>query len=151
MEQINRHCEQAHVILGAAIDKDLGERLMVTVVAARHGTGAERGAWSGEPASSTTTAAAGLESRLVSPAISSRPASRFVAPPPALTPGKKEQLLTQQSGGGFRQRRNAARMRQGQLSLEIISKGRFEKSEPTIHHGQDLDVPTYIRRGVALN
>ena len=151
MEQINRHCEQAHVILGAAIDKDLGERLMVTVVAARHGANAERGAWSAESASSTATGAVGLETQLVGPAMSSRPASRFVAPPPALTPGKKEQLLTQQSGSGFRQRRNAARMRQGQLSLEIISKGRFEKSEPTIHHGQDLDVPTYIRRGVALN
>ena len=37
------------------------------------------------------------------------------------------------------------------LPLEIISKGRFEKSEPTIHGGEDLDVPTYIRRGVALN
>jgi len=151
MEQINRHCEQAHVILGAAIDKDLGERLMVTVVAARPGAMAERGAWSAESASSTATAALGVETELVGPAMSSRPASRFVAPPPALTPGKKEQLLTQLSGNGSRQRRNAARMRQGQLSLEIISKGRFEKSEPTIHQGQDLDVPTYIRRGVALN
>ncbi len=35
-----------------------------------------------------------------------------------------------------------------QLPLEIVSKGRFEKSEPTIHHGENLDVPTYIRRGV---
>jgi len=35
--------------------------------------------------------------------------------------------------------------------LEIVSKGRFDKSEPTIHKGEDLDVPTYIRRGVALN
>jgi cell division protein FtsZ len=42
-------------------------------------------------------------------------------------------------------------MKQGQLPLEIVSRGRFEKSEPTIYHGQDLDVPTYIRRGVALN
>jgi cell division protein FtsZ len=42
-------------------------------------------------------------------------------------------------------------MRQGQLPLDIVSKGRFEKSEPTIHHGQDLDIPTYIRRGIALN
>ena len=42
-------------------------------------------------------------------------------------------------------------MRQGVLPLEILSKGRFEKSEPTIHHGEDLDVPTYIRRGVPLN
>jgi hypothetical protein len=37
------------------------------------------------------------------------------------------------------------------LPLEIVSKGRFEKSEPTIYHGEDLDVPTYIRRGVPLN
>jgi cell division protein FtsZ len=42
-------------------------------------------------------------------------------------------------------------MRQGQLQLDIISKGRFDKSEPTIHKGEDLDVPTFIRRGVALN
>jgi cell division protein FtsZ len=42
-------------------------------------------------------------------------------------------------------------MRQGMLPLEIVSKGRFEKSEPTIYHGEDLDVPTYIRRGVPLN
>jgi len=42
-------------------------------------------------------------------------------------------------------------MKQGQLPLEIVSRGRFEESEPTIYHGQDLDVPTYIRRGVALN
>jgi internalin A len=38
----------------------------------------------------------------------------------------------------------------GRLPLEIVSKGRFDKSEPTIVGGEDLDVPTYIRRGVAL-
>ena len=37
------------------------------------------------------------------------------------------------------------------LPLEIVSKGRFEESEPTIHKGEDLDQPTYIRRGVVLN
>ena len=50
-----------------------------------------------------------------------------------------------------RSRKASAKMRQGQLPLEIIAKGRFDKSEPTIHKGEDLDVPTYIRRGVALN
>ena len=80
-----------------------------------------------------------------------RPASRFVAPPPELTPDKTEQLLVRQNGNGLRQRKAVARLRQGQLPLEIVSRGRFEKSEPTICHGQDLDVPTYIRRGVALN
>ena len=38
----------------------------------------------------------------------------------------------------------------GLIPLEIVSRGRFDKSEPTIVRGEDLDVPTYIRRGVAL-
>jgi cell division protein FtsZ len=42
-------------------------------------------------------------------------------------------------------------MLQTQLPLAIVSKGRFDKSEPTIYKGEDLDVPTYIRRGVPLN
>ena len=64
--------------------------------------------------------------------------SRCANPPPIQLP----------NGRG---RKSASRMRQTQLPLEIVSKGRFEKSEPTLHQGQDLDVPTYIRRGVALN
>jgi hypothetical protein len=32
-----------------------------------------------------------------------------------------------------------------------MCKGRFEKSEPTIYQGQDLDMPTYLRRGMPLN
>jgi cell division protein FtsZ len=72
-----------------------------------------------------------------------RPPSRFVAPAPEATPERIEQVR--------RHRKSAPRMRQGQLPLEIISKGRFEKSEPTIHQGEDLDIPTYIRRHVSLN
>jgi cell division protein FtsZ len=48
-------------------------------------------------------------------------------------------------------RRPAAKMLQTQLPLAIVSKGRFDKSEPTIYKGEDLDIPTYIRRGVPLN
>jgi cell division protein FtsZ len=73
-----------------------------------------------------------------------------VPPPPDLTPEKKEQILAQQKGG--RPLRNpGSKLRQGMLPLEIVSKGRFEKIEPTIYEGEDLDVPTYIRRGVPLN
>jgi cell division protein FtsZ len=64
-----------------------------------------------------------------------------------MTPEKVEQLVAKQT----RSRKAASKMRQGQLPLEIVSKGRFDKSEPTIHKGEDLDVPTYIRRGVSLN
>ena len=66
-----------------------------------------------------------------------------------MTSDKKEQLLAQQNGKVYHKPRS--KMRQGLLPLEIVSKGRFEKSEPTIHDGEDLDVPTYIRRGVPLN
>jgi cell division protein FtsZ len=155
MEQINRQCEQANIIMGAAVDEELGEKLLVTLVAARRN--AECGTRNAEPqggfARTTDAAAAaysaGVEMETSMTGLGSRPASRFVAPAPESTPEKTERLLTQQSGG--RGRKGNSRMKQGQLPLEIISRGRFEKSEPTIYHGQDLDVPTYIRRGVALN
>ena len=35
-----------------------------------------------------------------------------------------------------------------QMQLEQINRGRFEKSEPTIIDGQDLDVPTFLRRSL---
>ncbi len=77
--------------------------------------------------------------------------SRFVPPPPSLPPEKMAQLLKQHARGAGRARKGQSKLRQTQLPLEIVSKGRFDKSEPTIHKGEDLDVPTYIRRGVALN
>ena len=36
------------------------------------------------------------------------------------------------------------------MQFEPVTRGRFEKSEPTIVDGQDLDVPTYLRRRVKL-
>ena len=36
------------------------------------------------------------------------------------------------------------------MEFEPITRGRFEKSEPTIVDGEDLDVPTYLRRRVKL-
>jgi len=37
---------------------------------------------------------------------------------------------------------------QGMLNLEPANRGRFEKSEPTIIDGENLDVPTYLRQGM---
>lgn len=36
------------------------------------------------------------------------------------------------------------------LPFEPVSRGRFEKSEPTIVDGQDLDVPTFLRKHVRI-
>jgi cell division protein FtsZ len=142
MEQINHQCGHAQVIMGAAIDQALTDRLAVTIIAARKDS---------EAAERAVRLAAGdqLGSQLLDRVPTPHPGSRFVPPPPTLNPEQMEQLAARQAR--FRGRKNASKMRQTQLPLEIISKGRFDKSEPTIHKGEDLDVPTYIRRGVALN
>src|SRR3954468_19985997 len=36
------------------------------------------------------------------------------------------------------------------LQFEPITRGRFEKSEPTIIEGEDLDVPTYLRKHIKV-
>ncbi len=40
--------------------------------------------------------------------------------------------------------------RQEVMQFESVTRGRFEKSEPTIVEGQDLDVPTYLRKNVRV-
>jgi cell division protein FtsZ len=39
---------------------------------------------------------------------------------------------------------------QATLPLESNPRGRFDKSEPTIVEGEDLDIPTFLRKGVKL-
>ena len=146
MEQLNRQCEPAQVIMGAAIDESFHERLTVTLIAARKSAEPDTG---GEPRAAGSSTDLTVE--LLPGSTTPRPGSRFVPPAPTLPPDQVQQLLANQGRGASRSRKSAPKMRQGQLPLEIVSRGRFDKSEPTIHKGEDLDVPTYIRRGVALN
>jgi cell division protein FtsZ len=146
MEQVNRQCEHAQVIMGAAIDEAFKERLAVTLIAARKSAECERLSEAGAAGSGEELAA-----QLLPQSSTARRGSRFLPPAPALPPDQLQQLLARQGRGGSRPRKGLPKLRQGQLPLEIVSKGRFDKSEPTIHKGEDLDVPTYIRRGVALN
>ena len=145
MEQVNRQCEHAQVIMGAAIDETFKERLAVTLIATSKQADADREKGSGSGGGED------LDTQLLPRSSAGRPGSRFVPPAPELPPEQVQQLLLRQSRGGARARKSPSRLRQTQLSLDIISKGRFDKSEPTIHKGEDLDVPTYIRRGVPLN
>ncbi len=148
MAQLNRQCENAHLILGAAIDPEFANRLSVTLIASRDQTEEN------SPSRDSFVPAQEVPAREAEQSVNpefldantpSQSSSRFVAPVPTLTPERRSELMGRQG-----RRKKAARL-QKELPLEIISKGRFEKSEPTVRHGEDLDVPTYIRRGVALN
>jgi cell division protein FtsZ len=132
MEQITRQCERAQVIMGAAVDDAWKNRLSVTVIAAKH---------SQPPAESA-------ESATYRPGrVASRPTP--TSGPSPLQMQQREQLIKQHAAGG--RRKGDPKMKQELLPLVTITKGRFDKSEPTIHKGEDLDVPTYFRRGMPLN
>ena len=143
MEQIGRHCEHAQIIMGAAVDTELKNRLSVTLIAAKHNAAATESL----AASSSVTTSGDPGSQATQRGANAAPASRCTTQPAAMLE-QREQLLTRSAG---RSRRANPKMRQEQLPLAIISKGRFDKSEPTVHKGEDLDIPTFVRRGVALN
>jgi cell division protein FtsZ len=117
MEQVKRQCGHAQIIMGAAVDAALKEKLCVTIIAAKQGAAA-------------ANVAPRTETRSTVPSL----------------PGQREPVMSRGRG----QRKNSKAV-QTQLPLTIVSKGRFDKSEPTLHQGEDLDVPTYLRRGVAMN
>lgn len=153
-EQITRHCEKAHVITGAVVDETLKQKLAITVVASQRrgadveargeATDGEFGDDAGHPTAGT------LAANDIPKNAAARPPTRILPPPPELTVAEIKEL-ERRRGAGKGGRKAAQKMRQGVLPLEVVSKGRFDKSEPTIRQGEDLDLPTYIRRGVALN
>jgi len=156
-EQIHRQCPDAQVIVGAAVDPQLQDRLSLTLVAG-HSPAADPAP--AEPASGTAAAPAAaaapaegnaepqFETSFFQAPETPRVPSRFVPPPPDLTPERRAQIIAQKTKGRGKGR---SRPQQGVLPLEVVSKGRFEKSEPTVYRGEDLDVPTFVRRGMALN
>lgn len=118
MDQVKRQCGHAQIIMGAAVDAEMKDKLCVTVIAAR-----QNAALAGVAARTEThTAGAGAA-------------------------GSREVIVARAP----RTRKGPAKPVQTQLPLTIVSRGRFDKSEPTKHNGEDLDVPTFLRRGVPLN
>ncbi len=55
-------------------------------------------------------------------------------------PAREEKVSTEKS----------MQAKQEILQFEPINRGRFEKSEPTIVEGEDLDVPTYLRKKIKV-
>ena len=146
IELLRRECEGAELLLGATIDPALGDRLSLMLIGLRRPpTDAEwaEGSTGDAPEHPETEAGMMGAGRLGCQPVTRRARSRFV-PPPDPTAAAREALA-----GGNRRGRSAPR--QAMLPLDVISKGRFEKSEPTVYRGADLDVPTFVRRGVVLN
>ncbi len=153
MEQFQARCETSSLLMGASNIPELGDNLLLAALFSSVAVETETSRSVSRSEADTLLPGSdrpNLGFQLLDSAGQKR-SSRFLPPPPALPPEKMQQLLKQQSRAAGRARKGQPNFRQTQLPLEILSKGRFDKSEPTIHKGEDLDVPTYIRRGMALN
>ncbi len=117
IDQVKRQCCHAQIIMGAAVDAEMKDKLCVTVIAARQNA-------------APTSVSARTETHTAGTAAGAREVVVARAP---------------------QKRKGNAKPVQTQLPLTIVSRGRFDKSEPTKHNGEDLDVPTFLRRGVPLN
>ena len=162
MEELNRHIsDRTQLMMGIAIDSSMGSRLSVSIISSLGGN-SERPAKTAYPALQ--------EPELVEPA----PTTNAVAEPVVNLqlaneePGNgqsplrlKEPLnleVAEESASseevvpaGKPAPKNAPKKieaKQEVLQFDAVSRGRFEKSEPTIIDGQDLDVPTFLRRRV---
>jgi cell division protein FtsZ len=155
MEQLAHHCGTARITMGAAIDEEFNNRLCVTLFTTcrqEHQESVSQEESAGRSEDRDNRAAAlEIGQQLLDCETGRRPPSRVVPPAPQLDEQTREQLMARKAVKGARARQASKKMKQAQLPLEVISRGRFDKSEPTIHKGEDLDLPTYIRRGVVLN
>ncbi len=141
MEELNRQSDGARVVVGASVAAIAGERLSLSIMASTRQMVLHE---SMDGSDSARTAATRRD-----PSDPAARHGRHLAPPaPDLTPELASQLIAEGNGRGLRARRKP---QQVSLPFEVTTKGRFEKCEPTVRRGHNLDQPTYLRRGVPLN
>ena len=75
------------------------------------------------------------------------PAPSIKKPAPRLIPPKKKPVLEKEVKPA---KEKYVQAKQEVLQFEPVTRGRFEKSEPTIVEGQDLDIPTFMRKNIRV-
>jgi cell division protein FtsZ len=165
MEEFNRHIgDDTRIDFGVGTDAKLGRRLCVTIISS---TGAPVA--TAAPAPVTAPVARALPR--VAPAPSAPPrAAAAPAPvvreaddfdhdqdaepnPEPVAPVRAAPAPVAQTYRKAPVEKPAAAKKEEkaeQMTLEPANRGRFEKSEPTIVDGQDLDVPTFLRKNLKV-
>ena len=81
------------------------------------------------------------------PLVEPEPEIKPPVPAPRLIGPKKKPLPVKEPAPPAEKHVQA---KQEVLQFEPVTRGRFEKSEPTIIEGQDLDVPTFLRKNIRV-
>ena len=69
---------------------------------------------------------------------------------PRLIPPKKKPVVEKEIQEPKTPKEKYVYAKQEVMQFEPVTRGRFEKSEPTIVEGQDLDVPTFLRKNIRV-
>ena len=166
MEELNRHIsDRAQLIMGIAIDSGMGSRLSVSIISSLGGN-SERPAKTTYPALQEPEALEPTPARAVLTAP--EPVVTLKLSDEEATNGHKvlpaEEPLSLESAESNPSKKEVVpagkpapkpdpkkiEPKQEVLQFDAVSRGRFEKSEPTIIDGQDLDVPAFLRRRVKV-
>jgi len=165
MEEFNRQIgDDTRIDFGVGTDAKLGRRLCVTIISS---TGAPAAAAAPVPVTAPVTrtlprvtpAPTAPPRAAAAPAPVVREADDFeheqdAEPNPApAAPVKAAPAPVAQTYRKAPVEKTAAAKKEEkaeQMTLEPANRGRFEKSEPTIVDGQDLDVPTFLRKNLKV-
>jgi cell division protein FtsZ len=177
MQELGRHVsEQTHILFGAAVDARLGDRLTVTIISsltadedlipqqtqpALGTTPAKLPVWEQPqeipPKTENEPEPTPMESFEAAEMIPfDEPAPIENAPPPPVEPilSNPESIVSPAQKTPVKEPKplpeKSVQAKQEVLQFEAVTRGRFEKSEPTIVGGEDLDVPTYLRKNIKV-
>ena len=177
MQELGRHVgEQTQILFGAAVDGRLGDRLTVTIISSLT---ADEDLIPQQTQPSLSSAPAKLavweQRQEIPPQIEidpeptpmesfepaemipfDEPAPIETAPPPPVEPvlSNPEPIVSPAHKTPVKEAKpsteKSVQAKQEVLQFEAVTRGRFEKSEPTIVEGEDLDVPTYLRKNIKV-
>ena len=138
MEELSQHIgEQTQLLFGAAVDAKLDGRLGVTLISSLGARTSSNGQMTMPFAAASGMAPAAVTSAArFGPALTPVPVAAAFAPsdPPVAAPVAV-----------------AARPVAAEASVsDNTVRGRFDRSEPTIIDGEDLDVPTFMRKNLKV-
>ena len=140
-EQFGR---DSHIIMGAVIDEDMAGRVEVCVI----GTSDMGGR--GMPVRRTVAHGA----RAKSPLAGNGARAEAVSPSTASNALKSTMAVAEPAHAGSNEAKivHVQKPAQDEFGFgEVESRGHFEKTDRNLFDGQDLDVPTYLRRGIKIS
>jgi cell division protein FtsZ len=172
MQELNRHVnERTQILFGTAVDGRMGNRLAVTIISSLHADSDVALNVAAPPAAQAPIweqpeeTAPKIDILPEPPVVASAPPPDLIpfAPAPAaeepspvvpvektrsrvIMPRKKPDLEEAPKPA----HQKFVQAKQEVLQFEPVTRGRFEKSEPTIIEGQDLDVPTFLRKNIRV-